>query len=528
MGLLWSHMPFALGFFVSIFVLNSFTRKENLPPGPPRLPVLGNLLQLTETESIWRRMTVWGQKYGPIVSLSVLGKPIIVLNSHKAASDLLDRRYSIYSNRPKNIVVGELLTKGYLMAITRYGDLWKRMRRAAHEAVGPHIYEEYFPQLELEASVLISTFLESPDNFFHHIRRTTTSLMISLIYGLPPILDSNDPMIIWIEGAAQRLAIAARPGAHYVEFLTWMTYLPRWICPWRTDAERWHIETSAKFRELLDGVAAREKAGSHHPCISTRLLQECSKGTLSLEETTWAAGTLYLAGSDTTAITMLWFMQAMLLHPSVQFAAQEELDRVVGKSRMPTFGDFDNLSYIQAIVKEVLRWRPVPPLGLPHSLDREDTYHGYQIPKDSIVIANAWGLNQDPAVYGNDAHEFNPERYLNSTGKVVTPATIATKDEGHVTYGFGRRLCVGRYVANSNLFIQAASVLWAFQILPERDEKGDALLPDVNAEDVDGLLLAPPKFRCRLVPRGGEVLAIVQSTREERMSGSKRDVPPNL
>ncbi|KAJ8483391.1 hypothetical protein ONZ45_g14616 [Pleurotus djamor] len=453
MGILWPHIPLALVLFASLFVLKSCIWKRNLPPGPPRLPVLGNLLQLTETESIWRRMTVWGQKYGPIVSLSVLGKPIIVLNSHKAASDLLDRRSSIYSNRPKNIVVGELLTKGYLMAITRYGDLWKRMRRAAHEAVGPHIYEEYFPQLELEASVLVSTFFDSPDDFFNHIRRATTSLMISLIYGLPPILNSSDPMIVWIEDVAQRLAIAARPGAHYVEFLTWMTYLPRWMCPWRTDAERWHIETSARFRELLDGVAAREKAGSHHPCISTRLLQECSKGTLSLDETTWTAGTLYLAGSDTTAITMLWFMQAMLLHPSVQFAAQEELDRVVGKSRMPTFGDFDNLPYIQAIVKEVLRWRPIP--------------------KDSIVIANAWGLNQDPDVYGDDAHKFKPERMK----------------EGHVTYGFGRRPCVGRYVANSNLFIQAASVLWAFQILPERDEKGEALLPDVNAEDVDGLLL---------------------------------------
>ncbi|KAJ8507987.1 hypothetical protein ONZ45_g9710 [Pleurotus djamor] len=525
MDTLWSLAPLLLAFFSTlIFVSKSFTRKGTLPPGPPRLPVLGNLLQLTESESIWRPMTTWGQKYGPIISLSALGQPLMVLNSHKVASDLLDRRSSIYSDRPGNIVVGELLTKGYLMAITRYGDLWRRMRRAAHEAVGPHIYKEYFPQLEVEASVLVSTLLDSPDDFFNHIRRATTSLMLSLIYGLPPILDSKDPRIVWIEGVAQRLGVAARPGAYYVEFLTWMMYLPRWMCRWRTDAERWHVETSAKYRELLDGVAAREKAGSQQPCISTRLLQECSKGNLSLDETTWTAGTLYLAGAETTGTTMLWFMQAMLLHPSAQLAAQEELDRVVGKSRMPTFRDFDNLPYIQAIVKEVLRWRPVLPLGVPHRLDKEDTYLGYQIPKDSIVIANAWGLNQDPDVYGDDAHKFKPERYLNSAGNVVTPASIDTKDEGHVTYGFGRRLCVGRYVANSNVFIQAASILWALRILPEHDNKGEALLPDVNKDDVDGLLLAPPKFRCRFVPRSDEVLAIVQSTKEERMSGSKQDV----
>ncbi|KAJ8507981.1 hypothetical protein ONZ45_g9708 [Pleurotus djamor] len=495
-----------------------FSQKEPLPPGPPRLPLLGNLLQLGQSHGLWRPMTRWGQIYGPVLSLSVFGKPFVVLNSHKAASDLLDRRSAIYSDRPRNIVIGELMTRGFLMVITRYGDVWRRMRRASHEAVGPHVYKEYLPQIEIEASLLISTLLETPDDFYSHVQRMTISLMISLIYGLPPILDSKDPIVVWIKSVAKRLGVAARPGTHYVEFLPWMMYLPRWMCRWRLVAEHFHDETSAKFRELLEGVAARGNAGSQQPCIATRLLKEYSLGTLSFEEATWTASTLYLAGSDTIGTQILCFIQALVLHPGVQHRAQEELDRVVGKSRMPTLDDFDELPYIQAVVKEILRWRPALPLGVIHSVERDDTYLGYRIPKDAMIIANTWGLNRDPGVYGDDAHEFKPERFLDSEGKVATPSSIDTKDEGHVSFGFGRRHCVGHHVANSHLFIQAASILWAFQILPERDVNGEAILPDVTNDDVDGLLITPSKFKCQFVPRFNEVATIVRATKDKRMS----------
>ena len=83
------------------------------------------------------------------------------------------------------------------------------------------------------------------------------------------------------------------------------------------------------------------------------------------------------------------FMQAMILYPDAQNAAQEELDRVCG-GKMPTIDDAPNLPYIRAIIKETLRWIPTAILGVPHSPTRDDEYMGYKIPKDSSIVTNIW------------------------------------------------------------------------------------------------------------------------------------------
>jgi cytochrome P450 len=80
----------------------------------------------------------------------------------------------------------------------------------------------------------------------------------------------------------------------------------------------------------------------------------------------------------------------MVLNPDVQRRAQEEIDRVVGRDRLPDFGDRDRLPYINAMVKESLRWHPVTPMGIAHSLMEDDSYDGYHIPKGSVIMPNVW------------------------------------------------------------------------------------------------------------------------------------------
>lgn len=80
----------------------------------------------------------------------------------------------------------------------------------------------------------------------------------------------------------------------------------------------------------------------------------------------------------------------MAIYPEVQRKAQEEIERVVGPNKLPTFADRERLPYINAIVKEVLRWHPVAPMGIPHTTTQDDVYEGYFIPKGSMVLANIW------------------------------------------------------------------------------------------------------------------------------------------
>lgn len=178
----------------------------------------------------------------------------------------------------------------------------------------------------------------------------------------------------------------------------------------------------------------------------------------------------------------------MVTYPDIQKRAQEELDSVVGRTRVPTFSDLPHLPYIRAMVKEALRWRPVDPLGLPHLSTEDDWYNGMFIPKGSMMIANVWHLNRDPEIYGADAAHFNPARFLNASGEVISCAP-ETKEEGHVTYGFGRRGCVGKHVANNSLFIDFAMMLWACTIEPGKDVNGKIAPIDVDGCIEDGLVV---------------------------------------
>jgi len=206
-------------------------------------------------------------------------------------------------------------------------------------------------------------------------------------------------------------------------------------------------------------------------------------------------------------------MLAMVLYPEAQKRAQEEIDRVVGRDRLPTFQDEDNLPYVRALVKEIMRWRGVAPLSVPHRLCQDDYYEGYFLPKDTICIVNVWHLNHDPDVYGPDADEFRPERHLDANGK-LKPAVADTKDESHVTYGFGRRICVGRHVSNNSMFVEIAALLWCFDITPAKDAQGKDILPDPMDSVDEGLVVRPAPFHCTITPRSQEVEATISQTKE--------------
>ena len=221
----------------------------------------------------------------------------------------------------------------------------------------------------------------------------------------------------------------------------------------------------------------------------------------------------------------------MVVFPEVQRRAQAELDAVVGRTRLPTFADAPRLPYVRAIAKEVLRWRPAFPLGLPHSTREDDWYDGMFIPKGATCIANVWHCNHDRSVFGEDADEFKPERHLGEDGELL-PGPKETNQEGHVSFGFGRRICVGKHLVNDSIFIHTARILWAGTLSCVRDENGKERLPDTNAFVEMGIVRCvllpvdqfgrsmifvssrPPPFDCLFSPRFPEVKSILGEERE--------------
>ncbi|KAJ4478124.1 cytochrome P450 [Lentinula aciculospora] len=502
---------FFIGTLITLRVFKSLHLRSQLPPGPSGLPIVGNLLQLP-TNRPWLIFDKWTKQYGPIFYLNVAGQNIVVLGTHKAAADLLDRRSNIYSDRP-NYVVLNILTGGMHWAFTQADNLWKKQRRGVHEALSAQTAKEYFPYQETESIIMVDQLLTDPENFADHFQRASTSLTLSIVYGWPPILSSTHPTVLQIDQFNRRLLQAAALGSSWVEFeyFKWMNYLPKWMCRWRRDAEENFDRDSALLEGLSMDVQKQMDAGVETTAIANKLLRD----TDSQFEAAWNSATVYAAGAETTSGQLAWFLQAMILYPEIQRLAQEELDSVVGPDRLPTFHDYESLPYIRATVKEVLRWRSVTPLGLPHRLSQDDYYEGYILPKDTICFANIWSLHHDSKLFGHDAEHFNPRRFFNADGKLDF-SVADTRNEGHFGYGFGKRICPGQHVANNSLFIHIAFLLWAFNITPEVDADGNTRLPD-PLQCIEGLTIRPTPFRCNIVARRADVTDIVAQAKVERI-----------
>jgi len=199
----------------------------------------------------------------------------------------------------------------------------------------------------------------------------------------------------------------------------------------------------------------------------------------------------------------------MVAFPESQRRAQAQLDAVVGRGRLPTFADAPRLPYVHAIIKEVLRWRPVAPLGVPHTAAQDDWYEGMFIPKGATCVANVWQCNHDRAIFGDDADDLKPERHLDDKGELL-PGPVETNLEGHVSFGFGRRVCVGRHLVNDTLFIATARILWAANLGRVRDEIGKERLPDMSPSfEDDGVVIRPVPFDCTITPRFPEAVSIL-------------------
>jgi cytochrome P450 len=451
----------------------------------------------------------WKKEFGDVFYVNAAGQPIVVLNTQKAAADLLDRRAAIYSDRPRNIVAAEILCGGMAMVFQSYGPLWRRMRRAAHEGLSTKSTVESFktPQFN-EAVLLASGLLAQPATQDNHLRRVAASVIMSVVYDTPPIVSELDAGVKGINDCVARITRAALPGSHLVEFFPWMMYIPSRFAKWKRDAECWYEKDSANFESLFNGVREKQSKGIARPCLAGTLIKDEEKYGLSDRENFWLAAMIYAAGAETTSTALAWWMLAMVTYPETQKRAQAELDAVVGRARVPTFADFQHLPYIRAMVKEALRWRPLDPIGIPHLSTEDDWYEGMFIPKGTMVMANVWHLNRDPELYGEDAAHFNPARFLDA------PFPPETREEGHVTYGFGRRVCVGKHVANNSLFIDIAMTLWACNIEPGKDTGGNVIPIDVDGCVDEGVAVRPVPFKADITPRFPEAIALLAGERE--------------
>jgi len=214
----------------------------------------------------------------------------------------------------------------------------------------------------------------------------------------------------------------------------------------------------------------------------------------------------YLAGVDTQTSTIVGLILALAMHPEAQKKCHEELDTVLGPYLLPKSSDLADLHYIRAVVEEVIRWHAAVPAGLPHVVKEDDEYNGYFIPKGTIVFANNWAVSRNATVY-EDPKQFRPERHLKE-GKFQ----MSLLGSDSAAFGFGRRICPGRYMALGSLTFTVAVLMSMFEITPAKDHNGDDI--PLNYELEPTLVSNVLPFDCNIAPRSEKHAALISDLQE--------------
>jgi len=279
-----------------------------------------------------------------------------------------------------------------------------------------------------------------------------------------------------------------------------LQYVPEWVpgASFKKTASEW----AATLNEMVDlpysFVKNQIATGTAEPSYVSKLVEGQNLSAEQEFEIKWSSASLYSGGADTTVSAIYSFFKAMALCPKVQAKAQAEIDSVVGNDRLPGFEDREHLPYINAITLEALRWHSVVPNSIPHRVTEDNVFNGYFIPKGALVMSNIWQMNHDPEVY-SDPMSFKPERFLGPKPEM---------DPREACFGFGRRICPGRVLADASVFISCAMALAVFSISKYSE---DGVIVEPDTEQNSGTISHPSTFRCIISPRSDKAVALIQA-----------------
>ncbi|KAI1321957.1 cytochrome P450 [Xylariaceae sp. FL0255] len=491
---------------VKLVLLLKKRGRPPLPPGPRGWPILGNLQDLPKPGVFephhWLGLK---KRFGPISSLTVLGKPIIIINDAQLAFELFDKRSELYSCRPQQTFVGEMVGWNRAMGMAPWNNQLRAMRKNISRGIGSNAaIARYHDLQDAEVSHFLLHMLESPEDLSEHLRKAVGTIVLKIAYGYNAEPHENDILIDMVHKAMSRLGRAAVPGTFMVDIFNILKYLPEWApgSAFKATAREWSAQLVDMVELPYAFVDRQLSHGGHEWSYTSHLMEAENLSPEDIDTIKWSAVSLYTGGGDTSVSALGFFFLAMAMYPEVQVRAQEELDRVVGTERLPVMSDRKDLPYLEAIMKETIRWHPVAPMGLAHKNIEDDICNGYRIPKESMLFANIWHFTHDPDVY-HDPGVFKPERFLHGDAYEPEP------DPGKFVFGFGKRKCPGMNLAYHTIFLAMAKSLAVFSI-------GDGGLSgiDDNSLVTNGLVSHPKPYRSVIKPRSVRCEERIRSLQE--------------
>ncbi|XP_049630552.1 cytochrome P450 2J2-like isoform X7 [Suncus etruscus] len=411
---------------------------KNMPPGPPRLPILGNLFQLGFKEPHLQIQQVV-KKYGNVICMKFGGMYTIFITGLPLIKEALVHQDQHFINRPVL-------------------PMQNRIFKGKGQPFDPH-FKINNAVSNIICSVTFGERFEYQDEKFQEVLRMMDEGM-SLLASPWCKLYNMFPRIMEL-----------LPGPHQTFFNDWENlklFVAEMIENHKKD---WNPNET---RDFID--AYLKEINKHKGDTATSFDEE------NLIYTTLD---LFFAGTETTSATLRWALLYMALYPDIQEKVHAEIDRVIGQMQQPSMALRESMPYTHAVVHEIQRKGNIVPLNVPREVTADTTLAGYNMPKGTFVLTNLTALHFDPAEWATP-EKFNPKHFLEN-GQFK-------KREDFLPFSIGKRACPGELLARTELFIFFTTLMQKFTFKPPDNEQ---LTQDFRI----GITLAPVKYRICAIPR---------------------------
>ncbi|XP_022728358.1 cytochrome P450 81D11-like [Durio zibethinus] len=454
--ILYSFLSLVILLFCFKLLFQPKTSHKNLPPSPPPLPFIGHLHLIKRP--IHRFYHSLSQKHGPICSLRFGFRLVVVISSSTAAEECFTKNDIVLANRPK-LLIGKYLGYNYSTVVgSPYDDHWRNLRRiSAVEILSPNRLSAFQSIRKDEVKRLLMKLHSDSQQGF--IKVELKSMFVDLTfnnimrmvagkrYHGGDRVTNEEEAKEFKELMEESLASGevAHPG-DFIPILNWFggrSYVKKLMnLGGRMDGF---------LQKLIDEIRGKSQAGN--TMIDHLLsLQQTQPHCYTDQLIKGLIQVMLLAGTDTSAVTLEWAMSNLLNNPDVLKKARAEVDSQIGEESLIDEPDVPKLQYLQSIIFETFRLNPAAPLLLPHMASSDCRISGYDVPRDTIVLINAWAIHRDPELW-DDPTSFKPERFGNGE----------RESNKLMPFGLGRRACPGAGLAQRMVGLTLGSLIQCFE-----------------------------------------------------------------
>ncbi|KIM31146.1 hypothetical protein M408DRAFT_327438 [Serendipita vermifera MAFF 305830] len=470
-------------------------RKSNRKPGPETFPgpkpdfLLGNIRQFPRSH--WKDVfKAWKDEYGDVVHLGMPGTSILILNRWEDAEELLAKRANIWSGRPPNRLVNELMDFNWSILQIQPSHPFYEMRKVFRKVLGPNAVGDYDRLIEGASQELVKDLASFSGDPLALLQDSIGKVIVTISYG-EDLWRKQGKQLVQTNMDGIDLVAHVFAGVWLVNFIPITRFLPSWFpgLTFPTVGKRGR-DIFQKIRYSPFGAVkdAIDRGEADFSVISKYI----EDPEISQEFLRDATAMMYFAAVDTTSTGLINFIYHMLMFPDVQKKVQKELDDVIGRGNAPNMASIQTAKYLKATWQESLRLLPPVATSVPHFSQSEDHWKGVYIPKGTLILSNISWMLRDPRLWGEDSTDFKPERFLPE----FNPRANELKDVESSVFGFGRRICPGRYLAERNGIVYAAAILSAYDIVPP----SGGPIP-TSVEFTPGQFLRPLNLNVHFAPR---------------------------